>query len=420
MLGGGYRLTRLLARGGMSWIYEAEDLLLSRRVAIKVVDDQELGTTMLVDEARSLAAVRHPGLPAIHALGVHRGWTYLVLERLYGVDLETHLIGVRGPKRLDQDEALPILTALASVLSIVHTAGMAHRDLKPGNVMLCAENRVVLLDFGITIPLVEAGHLPRSGTPRYLAPEVIRSAVEPERAHLVDVYAFGSLAFEMFAGRTPFVSDAVVEMLEHQLRTPPPDLAELRPDLPPSLTATIQSCLAKDPAERPGDMEQVGWELRSLWRKLVGGSGPVRITPGSVQSPREIYRRAVDSDRTTSPREILIVEDDEDIRDSLSELLTARGFRVRIAADGQDALDLIRRRGGRPSLILLDLMMPRLDGHGFLQSQSEDPSLGGIPVVLVTAQPADRAKAYAAVRGVANKPVEMSRLLQLINRACAR
>jgi serine/threonine protein kinase len=419
MLGGGYRLTRLLAVGGMSHVYEADDALLSRRVAIKVVDDRELGTSMLVDEARALAAVRHPGLPAIHALGVHRGWTYLVLERLYGVDLETHLAGPRGGKRLDPSEALPILASLASVLSTVHAAGMAHRDLKPGNVMLCAESRVVLLDFGITVPLVAAGSVPRSGTPRYLAPEVIRSAVEPGRAHLVDVYAFGSVAFEMFAGRTPFVSEGVVEMLEHQLRTAPPDLAELRPDLPPALTALIGSCLAKDPAQRPGDMEVVAWELRSLWRKLVGGSGPVRLTPGSVQSAREIYRRAIDSDRTPSPREILIVEDDEDIRDSLAELLTARGFRVQVAADGQDALDAIRRRG-RPSLILLDLMMPRLDGHGFLQSQSEDPSLGGIPVVLVTAQPADKARAFSAVRGVAPKPLDVGPLLQLINRVCAR
>jgi CheY-like chemotaxis protein len=209
-------------------------------------------------------------------------------------------------------------------------------------------------------------------------------------------------------------------MLEHQLRTPPPDLAALRPDLPPALPALIGACLAKDPAARPGDMEAVGWELRSLWRRLVGASGPVRMTPGSVQSPRETYRRAVDSERGPAPKEILIVEDDEDIRDSLAELLTSRGFRTRVAADGQDALEMIRRKGRRPSLILLDLMMPVLDGQGFLQHKSEDPTLDGIPVVLVTAQPSEGARRFPSVRGVVPKPLETGALLQLINQVCAR
>src|SRR5690349_6294377 len=91
---GYYHLLSLLGRGGMSYVFEAHDTLLSRRVAVKVLDDAQLGAEMLVHEAKALASIRHAGLPAVHGLGVHRGWTYLIMERLYGVTLERHLEGV--------------------------------------------------------------------------------------------------------------------------------------------------------------------------------------------------------------------------------------------------------------------------------------------------------------------------------------
>jgi serine/threonine-protein kinase len=301
---------------------------------------------------------------------------------------------------MDLAEALPVLTAIADVLSAVHAAGMAHRDLKPGNVMLCPGFRTVLLDFGIVLPEVSAADMARCGTPRYLAPEVISGRVAPGRAHLVDTYAFGTVAYETLAGRPPFDASSTVELLEKHLRAVPTDLAELRRDVPPRLVSLIMSCLAKDPSERPEDMEAVSWELRSHQRRQVEGSGPVRVRPGAV---RETYRM-----------EILIVEDDEDIREGLATVLNARGCRTVVAADGREALELMRTKGWRPSLILLDLMMPVMDGRGFLESQVGDPCLDGIPVVLVTAQQADEARRFPSVRGVVPKPLEMPALLDLI------
>jgi CheY-like chemotaxis protein len=118
------------------------------------------------------------------------------------------------------------------------------------------------------------------------------------------------------------------------------------------------------------------------------------------------------------PWEILIIEDDDDIREALATVLNARGCRTFAAKDGRDALELIRRRGWRPALILLDLMMPVMDGQQFLESQAGDPCLDGIPVVLVTAQPSDHVRRFAAVRGVVPKPLELPALLEIIHEVC--
>jgi serine/threonine protein kinase len=265
-VGTSYRLLRLLGRGATSFVFEAEDSVLSRRVAIKVVEDAKTGAETLVHEAKALAATRHPGLPVVHGLGVHRGFTYLVLERLYGVTLDDHL--ARAPRRrLGLEEGLDVLLAVADVLAAVHRAGLAHRDLKPANVMLCAEGRTVLLDFGIVAPEVAARDVPRCGTPRYLAPEVILSQLVPGHAHLVDVYAFGALAYELFAGQPAFDADTMIRTLERHLADPAPDLADARPDLPPALGELLGACLAKAPADRPADMTTVSWELLGLRRR---------------------------------------------------------------------------------------------------------------------------------------------------------
>jgi serine/threonine protein kinase len=419
---GYYHLRRILGRGGMAYVFEADDKLLSRRVAIKVVDDPQLGAEMLVREAIALSAVRHPGLPVVYGLGVHHGWTYLVLERLYGVTLEQHLD--RSPeRRLGVDEALPILVSLADVLAAVHAAGMAHRDLKPGNVVLAPAGRTVLLDFGIVLPEVSALEVERCGTPRYLAPEVINGTVVRGEAHLVDTYAFGTMAFEMLAGRVPFEANTLIELMEQHLSTPPPTLRQVRPGIPSALSDLVLGCMAKNPSDRPRDMQTILWELHSLRRRSVEESGPVRLPAGTRTSTREIYRRAATPppvEPESTPWEVLIVEDDEDIRDGLASVLKARGFRTRVAADGHDALELIRRKGWRPSVILLDLMMPVMDGRQFLASQADDPFLEGIPVLLVTAQPSDDVRSFASVRGVVPKPLEMPALLQLVREVCRR
>jgi len=117
--------------------------------------------------------------------------------------------------------------------------------------------------------------------------------------------------------------------------------------------------------------------------------------------------------------QVLIVEDDEDVRESLAEVLTARGYHTLTAENGNVALSMIRKDGLKPSLVLLDLMMPVMDGYQFLQSQAEDPWLSQVPVVLVTAQRPARKLAFSSVRGVIEKPLDLRSLLSMVRDVCA-
>lgn len=222
-LGDSYLICGVLARRGLHRLYEADDLVLGRRVAIEVADD----AAALRREAKALAAVHHQGTPAVYGLGSHRGFSYMALERLCGITLG-ELIEQRrhAPDWFHLSELVPMLTALAEALAAVHDAGMAYGSLVPGTVMLCPEDRVVLADFGAV-----------------LAPPT--SAAE-------DTSAFGRIAYELFIGEPPTASDT--------------DIAAIRPDVPAPLADLLQACLAVEPADRPG-MTHVVDHLRALPRR---------------------------------------------------------------------------------------------------------------------------------------------------------
>ena len=273
-----YRITGVLGYGGMAEVYEAEEIALGRTVAIKVATDPQ-GALLLRREAQALAAVRHRGLPTVYRCGAHRGIRYIALERLRGVTLDAYLARIG---RASVADALSILGRLAAVLGAVHRAGMAHRDLKPGNVMLCADDRVVLLDFGIAVPEVDRSYREGiTGTPRYLAPEAIRGAIAAGQAYRLDIYAFGVVAFELLAGQPPFLAPSLPELLERHLGDPVPDLARIRSEVASDLVALIEACLAKNPDDRPVSMEQIAWELQGSRRR----SAPVPTGRNATRMP---------------------------------------------------------------------------------------------------------------------------------------
>jgi serine/threonine protein kinase len=281
-IGDSYRIIGVLGRGGMAQVFEAEDLLLNRRVAIKVALDPT-DALLIRREAQALATLRHPAIPTVYNLSAHRGLRYFVFERLYGVTLEQRMIAAAltgidsdaGPgPGLHVDEALTILTGVAEAMCVVHAAGLAHRDLKPGNVMLCSDDRIALLDFGIVLPEIEVTSSVPCGTPRYMAPEGITATVAPGRAYLLDVYAFGAMAFEVLTGHTPFEGEDVTCILERHLLEAPADLAVLRPDAPPALVRVVHECLAKDASARPSSFAEIAWQLRNGPRRLARGTIP--------------------------------------------------------------------------------------------------------------------------------------------------
>lgn len=342
VIGEAYAIRRLLGAGGMGQVYEAEDLLLQRRVAIKA-HWREMQHLSIRKEAQALAAIRHPAIATVYGIGTHRPLAtspieFVVMERIFGVTLAEHL---RGRRHTGIDEALELLALLADGLSAVHLAGVAHRDVKPANIMLAPGGRLVLMDFGIMLPEFAASpDAPMPGTAEYMAPEAIRRSVEPGSAFLLDVYAFGVVAHELLTGVRPFDSSATARVFTKHLVAPPPTLSRLRADVPPALEALISSCLSKDPHDRPQSMDSVAATLR-------------RVRMGQTTS------------RTSSarvPLSALVVEDDPAFASVLSGIIhdACPGARVATVHDGEAALDHLRR--GAPDLLLLDLGLPGMNG----------------------------------------------------------
>ena len=258
-----YEVRDMIGRGSMGQVFEAHDVDLNRRVALKAAYPHiDRGLTR--KEARGLAAVRHPGVTAVYGVGVHRDVPYFVMERLLGETLHSRIDAMQMEGELfSVGEALDVLIPLADALAAVHASGIAHRDVKPANVMLTIGDRVVLTDFGIVAEerAVLPG-MPVVGTFEYMAPETIRGTVEPGNAYLTDLYGFGVIAYELIAGRRPFEAETIERVREMHLHDEADSLTLLRDDVPPLLDGIVSELMQKDPLDRPHAMASVARRLR--------------------------------------------------------------------------------------------------------------------------------------------------------------
>ncbi len=337
-LGNVYKIRALLGSGGMGEVYEAADSTLGRRVAIKVAHP-DVDPDYLLREGRALAAIRHPGIVTVHAMGQHMGVPFLVLEHIQGLSLD-RMIEDRAARKdpFTYREAVDLLLPIADALASVHQAGLAHRDVKPANVMLAPGGRVVLMDFGLVVPHVDrVGNRIVAGSLPYMAPEALTGDVADGAAPLVDVYAMGVLAHELLTGEAPFVGEHPFEVYQAKMTKPTPLVSAQRPDVPEGLVDLISRMIANDASERPNSAEEVLWELRAL-RKEMDGEGRVRALS------------------------VLIVDDDPEMLEALSLFVRAAAGDAEIdtTEHGRGAVQFVRRRV--PDLLLLDLDLPDING----------------------------------------------------------
>jgi serine/threonine-protein kinase len=364
---GTYEIRAVLGEGGMGQVFEAEDVLLRRRVAIKIAARAD-SVFALRREAQALAAIRHPCVVGIHAIRRHRDIEYLVMERVFGISLEQHLERSRLAKQpFTIDETLDVLIAIADGLAAVHRAGIAHRDIKPANVMLAPGNRVVLMDFGLFQAGVEArdgGARSISGSPAYMAPESIRDNVARHAAHLVDLYALGVVAFELLTGQPPFEDDTIGEIFEAHLSKPAPWLRDARADVPEALSRLVARLLAKNPHDRPESAEGALAELREIRARGV---------EHGVPRPSK------------SAFSVLIADDDPLVRDVLEVLVrtAAPDAVIRTAESGALAIESARERP--PNVLVLDLQMPDINGVEVCMYLRGTPLVERCKIVLVSA-----------------------------------
>ena len=277
----GYRVTARLGSGGMGVVYQGEQPLIGKRVAIKVLrheiaEDPEL-VLRLVAEARAVNQVGHRGIIDVFGVGtLPDGRQCIVMELLDGEPLESVMRAFQVQQRvMPLLDTLFILEEMFSALAAAHTAGVIHRDLKPSNIFLCKQRDgtrfVKLLDFGIA-KLGVLGSTPSTrasmmvGTPGYMAPE---QASGGDVSPAMDLYAAGVVAFELLAGRLPFESDNVMEMLMKHSSQPPPSLASFNPTLPADLDTLVQRLLSKQPSQRPSSAEDVRLQVVRLRAELM-------------------------------------------------------------------------------------------------------------------------------------------------------
>lgn len=255
-LAGQFVIERPLGQGGMGTVFLAHDESLDRAVAIKVISPDLAASHDLrqrfIQEARTVAKLRHPNIVAVYATGESEGLLYFVMEFVPGESLRDRM---PSDKSMTPDEGAPILRDLALALDYAHTAGIVHRDVKPENVLLDRETgRAVLTDFGVARALAAAGEGRLTGTgfvlgsPRYMSPE--QASGDQNLDGRSDLYSLGLIGYEMFVGAPAVDALTISSILIKHLTERPTPLAMERPDLPVTITRTVDHALEKDPNAR--------------------------------------------------------------------------------------------------------------------------------------------------------------------------
>ncbi|MDQ0577383.1 protein kinase domain-containing protein [Agromyces albus] len=247
--GGRYELQSRIAIGGMGEVWQATDLVIGRQVAIKILKDEYLGDPGFLErfraEARHAALVNHEGIANVFDYGEEDGSAYLVMELVPGEALSTVL---EREHVLSTDKVLDIVAQTAAALQAAHAAGLVHRDIKPGNLLITPDGRVKITDFGIAriadqVPLTATGQV--MGTVQYLSPE---QASGHPASPTTDIYSLGIVAYEALAGRRPFTGESQVAIAMAQINETPPDLPVTVSEPVRNL---VYACIAKNPADRP-------------------------------------------------------------------------------------------------------------------------------------------------------------------------
>jgi serine/threonine protein kinase len=276
----GYRIESVLGRGGMGVVYLAEQASPRRKVALKVLPGEQAADPAFrerfIRESDAAAAIEHPNIVPIHQAGEQGGVLFIAMRYVEGMDLRS-VLEREGP--LPAERVVSIVEQVADALDAAHEAGLVHRDVKPGNVLVGRGDHAYLTDFGLFKRPDRATSLTRTGqfmgTVDYVAPEQIRGEPVDGRA---DVYSLGCLLYECLSGKPPFPSDLDVTGLYAHLEQPPPKVTASRPELPAAIDAVVAKAMAKRPEER----FQSAGALATAAREAVGPT-PGRVLPPSTK-----------------------------------------------------------------------------------------------------------------------------------------
>jgi len=296
-----YELVSHIARGGMADVYEARDTLLGRKVAVKVLHSQFSSDEAFVKrfrrEAQAAANLSHPNIVSIYDWGEDGDTYFIVMELIEGRTLRDVL---KSERQLLPRRASEIGAEVASALSVAHRAGLVHRDIKPGNILLAPDGTVRVTDFGIARAWDDSQELTRTGavigTATYFSPEQAQGLTADERS---DLYSLGVVLYEMVSGAPPFTGDSPVAVAYQHVSTPITMPSTLNPDIPADQESIIAKALSKDPATRYQTAEDMRADLLRFLRGEAPATVPATDAPTQLMAPvtpptvppDETYRR---------------------------------------------------------------------------------------------------------------------------------
>ena len=299
---GRYEILEEIGRGGFGRVYRANDPSMKCEVAIKVManaDDPEM-VARFRNEATAARKLRHESIVTIYDVGEERGVPYIVMEYLRGFDLQK----IREQhKPLTLVEQVRILAQVAAGLQVAHENGIIHPDVKPANNMVLEGGSVKIMDFGIARATRDANtHLTRTGvvvgTLQYIPPEQFEG--QPADA-LADIWAYGVIAYQLFAGRSPFDAPETMQLIRSITTTAIPDVAELNPELPPDLAKIVSKLLQRDRSARYQTFEDIRYDLNPVLEllesqeadRLVDGAR-VTAARGDLNAAHQLIRQVLD------------------------------------------------------------------------------------------------------------------------------
>lgn len=275
LYGGRYRLKSRIAIGGMGEVWQAHDEIILRDVAIKILKPEYMGDPGFLErfrtEARHAAMVDHEGIANVFDYGEDSGSAFLVMELVPGDSLAKIL---ERDKKLDDQKVLDIVAQTARALYEAHEAGLVHRDVKPGNLLITPAGDVKITDFGIArvadqVSLTATGQV--MGTVQYLAPE---QATGKPATPSTDIYSLGIVAYEALKGSRPFTGETQMAIAMSQINDAPPPLPS---EVSPAVAELVMSCLAKKPGGRPKNALELAQRAEALMTNAPRRSNATRV-----------------------------------------------------------------------------------------------------------------------------------------------
>jgi len=403
-----YRIVSRLGQGGMGVVYLAEDTLLDRRVALKVLppdlaaDPERMHR--FVQEAKLASALNHPNVAYIHGIGQDGDLRFLAMEYVEGEPLSARIQA--GPLKID--EILRIGAQVADALEAAHAKGIIHRDIKPANLMLTGRGHVKVLDFGLaklekppsgksddTQLLSSAGLV--LGTVQYMSPE---QALGRDVDHRADIFSLGVVLYEMATARLPFAASNASETMARILQSQPDAMARFNYEIPEEFERVVRKCLEKDPERRYQSARDLLVDLKNLERDS-GSARAVAPTPAAG----------------TNRRIAAVIVDDEELARRLLREYAESSAGLEVIAEcsnGFEAVKVIAER--KPDLVFLDVQMPKLDGFEVLELIGRE-----VAVIFVTAYDQYAMKAFDAhAVDYLLKPFSLDRFAKALDRARQR